>query len=114
MPFNAALQVLICDLDDTLIQTVSVERFQADAQLQQRAFPLHTPDPQWQAMICDPRAALLDMFIALRWRYTIFYLTAGDQRYGESVVTGMRDFLLSDRKLSTDDQKWIREAIDPG
>lgn len=79
-------------------------------------FDLSLHNKQFQAMLCAPRANLLEMYLTIKDRYEVYYLTAGNQQYGESVVRGIREYLLADQQLqlSSSDRRWIAEAAKPG
>ena len=109
------MQVLVFDLDQTLVHTVSAEKLPSHLALQAsaRMFDLFFHNKQFQAMLCVPRANLLEMFLTIKDRYEVYYLTAGDQQYGESVVHGMRQYLLADKQLPDSSRRWIAEAAKP-
>ena len=78
-----------------------------------RMFDLSLHNKQFQAMLCAPRANLLEMYLAIKDQYEVHYLTAGNQQYGESVVRGIREYLLAGQQLSVSNREWIAEAANP-
>lgn len=113
---------MVVDLDQTLVHTAETEEEKLQLQTGQHPLNLqsnlldlsphdHTPGKDLSNLLCIPRASLVGFFRAIRFRYTVFYLTAGTQEYGNAVVEAMREFLLKDNSLDDRDRCWINEAV---
>ena len=115
------LQVLVLDLDHTLVHTAETEAERAQLQAASAPAsphnlldlsPYDTSDRRsLSALLCIPRPSLVKFFRVIKNMYHVFYLTAGTQEYGCAVVNAMKAFLLKDGSLSDSEQRWINRAV---
>ena len=100
------MQVLVLDLDQTLVHTMEPGEVLLPDQ-STRMFDVASHDSRRcsQARMCAPRANLLELYLAIKHRYIVYYLTAGEQQYGQRVVCGIREHLLADQQLSDSNRR---------
>lgn len=108
-----ALQVAICDLDLTLVEAEQHESGMLPQPSPGRTFSFsmyHRGTPL--TYLCTPRASMLEMMEALKWRYTMFFLMAGAYEYGKEVIKGIRNHLLTDPQLVDEYLRaWIEDNV---
>ncbi len=108
---NLVLQVLVLDLDGTLIHTAEGDERES-FQNCQHAVELHVQD-QDQSLFCIPRARLLEFFLQVIGKYYIMFCTAGSPQYAEVVITKLRETLLSKDGLTLQQQDSITRSVKP-
>ena len=108
---SLVLQVLILDLDGTLVHTAEGDE-RKSFQNCQHAVELHVQD-QDQSLFCIPRARLLEFFLQVIGKYYIMFCTAGSPQYAEVVITKLREALLSTDGLTPQQQDSITRSVKP-
>ena len=106
---SLVLQVLVLDLDGTLIHTAEGDERES-FQNCQHAVELHVQG-QHQSLFCIPRARLLEFFLQVLGKYYIMFCTAGSPQYAEVVITKLRETLLSNGGWTEPQQANITRSV---
>lgn len=104
------LQVLVLDLDGTLIHTADRnerESFRAC----EHAVELHIQDEP-ESWFCIPRARLLEFFLQVVGKYHVMFCTAGAPQYARTVIDKLRETLLSNPDLTEQEQHSLQRSVD--
>ena len=106
---SLVLQVLVLDLDGTLIHTAAGDERES-FQNCQHAVELYVQD-QDQSFFCIPRARLLEFSLEVLGKYYIMFCTAGSPQYAEVVTTVLRETLLSTGGLTLQQKDSITRSV---
>ena len=104
------MQVLVLDLDGTLVHTAEGEARESFRSCEY-AVELHLQD-QDEPWFCIPRARLLEFFVQVITKYHIMFCTAGLYHYAETVIEKLREALLNNADLTAQQQKRITHLVD--
>lgn len=108
------LQVLVLDLDRTIVHTpkTSEQWYLETHQQSGRVIDIAIHNESSKRVLCAPRSQIRDFFCLIKDAYHVLYCTAGPQSDGVAVLKGLRNFMLRDGDLDDDMQRWIRVCTD--
>lgn len=111
---SVSMQVLVFDLDQTIVHTPKpAEQHRLEAHQQSgRVIDIATQDENLKKQLCAPRSHILDFFCGIKDTHHVLYCTAGEHSYGVAVVQCLRDFMLRNDHLDDGTQNWIRDSTD--
>lgn len=104
------LQVLVLDLDETLLRTMRCKPENMEAWNSGLGIMLKTTAGS-DKLFTIPRANLLQFFRCIRNKYHIYFCTAGNHEYAQEVMRVLQTHLLEQVGLTPDEKGWISEHI---
>lgn len=107
---ECTLQVLVLDLDETLVHSTQIEPHNQHLLRSGPALAIHF-NGEVEKLMVTPRAHLLQFFRHIMHRYHVFFCTTGIQSYAEAVLEAICVSLLSDDSLTSEEKKWIDDVV---
>ena len=104
------LQVLVLDLDETLLRTMPYRPEHMEAWSSGLGIMLKTTAGS-DKLFTIPRANLLQFFRHIRNKYHIYFCTAGSHEYAREIMAVLQTHLVDQAGLTADEKGWILEHI---